>query len=76
LNFRAAIAPNSTIKLHEALSLKIGLLLQNCEIGLIVQGDVRETFMKLGRAKFVFRYRVTSTEVLLLRVWSGREDRP
>ena len=46
-----------------------------CALGFRVGDDIRELYMKHGRARYVFRYQMTLSEVILLRVWSGREDR-
>jgi plasmid stabilization system protein ParE len=75
LNFRRDFAPGTEPRLHRALLQKILSLPETCEHGYRLEADIRETYMKHGRARYVFRYRVLANEVLLLRVWSGREDR-
>ena len=75
LAFRESVAPLTTRRLHQALRQKIMQLPDLCALGFRVGDDIRELYMKHGRARYVFRYQMTLSEVILLRVWSGREDR-
>jgi plasmid stabilization system protein ParE len=46
------------------------------ELGrLMPDGQRREYFLPFGASAYVLRYRVTSKEVVIIRVWHGREDR-
>jgi plasmid stabilization system protein ParE len=75
LSFRRNFAPLTEPKLHQALLQKIMSLVETCDLGYSLDSNIRETYLKHGRARYVFRYHVSETEILLLRVWSGREDR-
>jgi plasmid stabilization system protein ParE len=45
------------------------------ELGLPIATNIRETYAKFGRSRYVFRYRVLENEVVILRIWHGREAR-
>ncbi len=38
--------------------------------------DLRETLFAYGKIRYVIRYFVTDTDVVIVRVWHGKENRP
>jgi plasmid stabilization system protein ParE len=62
-------------RLRAALVEKMKSLSTDFELGLPVDKDIRETYARFGRSRYVIRYKVLETEVLLLRIWHGREAR-
>lgn len=61
--------------LRAVLIEKIVSLSTGYDMGLPVQANIRETYAKLGRSRYVLRYQLLEKEVILLRVWHGREAR-
>ena len=41
-----------------------------------MHGDLRETLFAYGKVRYVIRYRVNETEVEIVRIWHGKENRP
>jgi plasmid stabilization system protein ParE len=73
--FMKTVAPQVQTRLYSALIRKLTALPETCEFGLQVAPDLRESYLKFGRSRYVFRYHVSENEVLVLRIWNGREDR-
>ncbi|MGQ2992272.1 MAG: type II toxin-antitoxin system RelE/ParE family toxin [Brevundimonas sp.] len=53
----------------------IDLLSDFPDIGLSVRGTIREKHVQFGRDGFVIRYRRTSRQVTILRIFHSRQDR-
>ena len=53
----------------------IDLLSDFPDIGISVRGSIREKHVQFGRDGFVIRYRRTSRQVTILRIFHSRQDR-
>lgn len=62
-------------RLLAVLTEKLKSLAVDYELGLPIAKDMREAYAKLGRSRYVFRYRVLENEVIVTRIWHGREAR-
>jgi plasmid stabilization system protein ParE len=62
-------------RLRAVLIEKLISLSANYELGLLIAINTRETYAKFGRSRYVFRYRILENEVVILRIWHGREAR-
>ena len=46
------------------------------ELGVAVRKPFRHLILPYGRSAYVVRYRVTKEEIVIVRIWHGREKRP
>jgi plasmid stabilization system protein ParE len=61
---REILAKARMLETHPELGFPIGS-----------RGQYRQVVLEVLRAKYVFRYRIASDRIVMLRVWHGRELR-
>jgi plasmid stabilization system protein ParE len=60
----------------ERLMYGVRLLRDLPELGVRVRPPFRHLILPHGKSGYIVRYRVTKDEVVLVRIWHGKEDRP
>lgn len=76
---RAFIAKESVTSASlavERLVSGIRLLRDMPELGVRVRQPFRHLILSHGKSGYVVRYRVSVDEVIIVRIWHGRENRP
>ena len=67
--------PGAAIEVGEVLERAIASLNELPERGRPVASDTRELDVKFGRGRYVVRYRVSERQVVVTRIFHGRERR-
>ena len=78
LDFLGNVNPLAGADLGETLIREIEFLCKNPEVGRpFPAGDgVREWIVGFRSTAYIIRYVVKGDMLIILRIWSGREDRP
>lgn len=54
----------------------VRLLRDMPHLGVAVRPPFRHFILPHGKSGYVVRYRVTKAEIVIVRIWHGRENRP
>lgn len=74
-NFLAQHSSATSQRARETLRLALNGLSDFAEVGSPHAGGLRELYVPFGASGYVVRYEVRASEVRILRIWHGREQR-
>lgn len=74
--FIAAESERSAAFAIDRLLKGVRLLRDMPELGVQVRPPFRHLILPHGKSGYVVRYRVTAEEIVITRIWHGRENRP
>jgi plasmid stabilization system protein ParE len=74
----AELSPDAAVRAAQAIRQGGNSLGSNAKRGAMVQGapGVRKLLVRFGRSGFVIHYAILEDEIVILRVYHGRQDRP
>lgn len=76
LNFPEGHSTRAAQRIRARIADALQLISEHPRIGVRLRGSIRQTVTRLGRNAYIIRYRLTETDILITRIWHGKEDRP
>ncbi len=76
VDFSKALSPRAAQRARARIADALQLISEHPRIGVAVRGGLRQVVTRLGRNAYVIRYKLTDAEILVTRIWHGKEDRP
>ncbi len=73
--FIAAKSPRSAKRATQRIIEGIDLLALFPHSGIVVNGDIRNAFIRFGRNGYAVRYKIDADTVLITRIWHSKESR-
>ncbi len=73
--FLAPVAPVSAAKVAQALTVAPNRLIDFPRVGQPAEGYTDKEVRKLTVGQYIMHYEIMGEEVIILRIWHGREDR-
>ena len=74
--FIAVKSPRAARCAVERIIEGIDLLSLFPQSGTLVRGNIRNFTIRFGRSGYIVRYELQGEDVLITRIWHGKEDRP
>jgi plasmid stabilization system protein ParE len=76
LSFLHDTAPQTVPKATDRIKGAFNLIAHHPIIGRVAASGLRVYSVRFGRSGYAVRYRIDADQVVILRFWHGREDRP
>ncbi len=73
--FLASVAPDAAARLGQSLIAAPNRLVGYPRLGASVEGFAPRDVRRLIVGKYEMRYEVTEDQIVILRIWHGREER-
>ncbi|MBI3438779.1 MAG: type II toxin-antitoxin system RelE/ParE family toxin [Proteobacteria bacterium] len=75
-DFIAKQSPRSARRAVQRIIEGVDLLLLFPRSGVVVEGDTRTLTIKFGRSGYVVRYQIAGDDIIITRIWHGKENHP
>lgn len=76
VDFSRAQSARAAQRTRARIADALQLVSEHPRIGREVGGGLRQLVTRLGRNAYVIQYQLTPSEILITRIWHGKENRP
>jgi plasmid stabilization system protein ParE len=76
LDFSRPQSTRAASRVRTRIVEALRLISEHPRVGTALGGATRQLVTRLGRNAYVIRYRLTADEIVITRIWHGKENRP